>query len=587
MTQLARYGSVQLFVERARAVALDFALTADNAATIAQICARVDGLPLALELAAARVKLLPLALLLQRLSAARLSVLTGGARNLPGRQQTLRNTVTWSYDLLSPAGQAWFARLAVFSGGWSLEAAEAMTQAVAAGKGSAQSGDESASCEGENSALDMLEQLVDNSLLVRLPVTGEQARFTMLETLREYALERLSAQGELERLRDWHACYYLAVAEAAGAGLRGAQQLVWQARLVAERDNFRAALEWSLQRARARTGNETIAPGTAPSDGLLPTELCLCLAAALRPYWEWQGHLVEGRDLLEATLALPLGDWAGETLRAARAKALSEAARLVCLQDEQSRAAALAEESIALWRELDSPLGLATALLYRGWSATALGDYALAKSVYEQGLQLLSPANDVWLRAQLLFYLGAVAGFTRDFEQMRAFYAQSRELFEQVGDKSAVADVLKDQGGMAILEGKYSEAIANLQESIELSYQLGYKQFVATGLGLLGFAVGMRGEPAPTLASLQAAKLWGATIGLLGAIGSSSWLETLVPVQEMILQIRARADRQQWREAWFAGRALTEEEAIELARSTSPSEYNVSSGFQGDVEERI
>jgi predicted ATPase len=567
MTQLARCGSVQLFVERARAVVLNFALTADNAATIAQICARVDGLPLALELAAARVKLLPPALLLQRLSAARLSVLTRRAGNLPDRQQTLRNTITWSYDLLSPTGQTWFARLGVFSGGWSLKAAEAMTQAVAA---STRSEDKSGSGGDENSALDMLEQLVDNSLLVRLPVTGGQARFRMLETLREYALERLSAQGELERLRDWHACYYLAVAEAAEVGLRGPQQLVWQARLVAERDNFRAALEWSLQRAGARTGNETIAPGTTPSSGLLPAELCLRLAAALRPYWEWQGHLVEGRDWLEAALALPLGDCAGETLRTARAKALSEAARLVCLQDKQIRAAALAEESIALWRELGDSLGLATALLYRGWSATAMGDYALAKRGYEQGLQLLSPANNLWLRGQLLFYQGAVAGFTRDFEQMRALYAQSRELFEQVGDESAVADVLKDQGGMAILEGKYSEAISNLLDSIELSHQLGYKQFVATGLGLLGFAVGMRGEPDPALASLQAAKLWGANAGLMGAIGSSSWLETLIPVQEMILQIRARVDKQQWKEAWFAGQALTEEGAIELARSIAP-----------------
>jgi len=567
VTQLARYGSVQLFVERACAVALDFALTADNAATIAQICARVDGLPLALVLAAARVKLLPPALLLQRLSAASLSMLTGGARNLPGRQQTLRNTVTWSYDLLSPSRQAWFAHLGVFSGGWSLEAAEAMMQAVTA---STRSEVEDASCEDENSALDVLEQLVDNSLLVRLPVTGGQTRFTMLETLREYALERLSRQGELERLRDWHACYYLAVAETAEVGLRGAQQLVWQARLVAEQNNFRAALGWSLQRAGVRTGNETIAPGTTPGGGLPPIELCLRLVAALRPYWEWQGHLVEGRSWLEATLAPPLGDRAGETLRAARAKALSEAARLVNLQDEQSRSAALAEESIALWQELGNPVGLATALLYRGWSAIALGDYALAKSRYEQGLQLLSPVNDVWLRAQLLFYQGVVAGFTHDFEQMRAFFAQSRKLFEQVGDKSAVADVLRGQGGMAVLEGKYSEAVAILLESIELSHHLGYKQFVATGLGLLGFAVGMRGEPDPTLASLQAAKLWGASIGLLGAIGSITWLETLTPVQEMILQIRTRVDRQQWKEVWFAGHALTEEEAIELARSTFP-----------------
>src|SRR6266571_4817138 len=241
-TVLSQYGAVQLFVERAQAVVPNFALTAENGAVIAQICARVDGLPLALELAAARVKVLPPALLLERLSRARLPMLTGGARNLPNRQQTLRNTMTWSYGLLSSVEQAWFKRLGVFTGGWSLEAAEAMMQALAADL-------EDAPVSG--SLLDMLEQLVDNSLLVRLPVANGQVRFTMLETLREYALERLSAQGEFERLRDWHACYYLREAEVAEIGLRGPQQLMWLARLMADRDNFRAALEWSLQRARA------------------------------------------------------------------------------------------------------------------------------------------------------------------------------------------------------------------------------------------------------------------------------------------------------------------------------------------------
>src|SRR3989440_1927590 len=226
-TELAQYEAVQLFVERAQAVVPDFALTTENGTVIAQICARVDGLPLALELAAARVNVLPPALLLERLSRARLPLLTRGARNLPSRQQTLRNTILWSYDLLSSVEQAWFPRLGVFTGSWSLEAAEAMMQGLAADLGGA---------PDSGSLLDMLAQLVDNSLLIRLPVVGGQARFTMLETLREYALERLTAQGEFERLRDWHACYYLRIAEAAEIGLRGPQQLVWLAKITAERD---------------------------------------------------------------------------------------------------------------------------------------------------------------------------------------------------------------------------------------------------------------------------------------------------------------------------------------------------------------
>ncbi len=476
VTKLAQYGAVQLFVERARAVEPGFA-----AASIAQICARVDGLPLALELAAARVKLLSPAMLLARLSEARLSVLTRGAKNLPDRQHTMRNTIRWSYDLLTPIEQAWFARLGVFSGGWSLEAAEAMLQAIATDLD-----DEDITISGFT--LDLLEHLVDNSLLVRLPMTAGQVRFTLLETLRAYALERLNAHGELERLRDWHACYYLWVTETAEIGLRGPQQLMWQAPLVTEQDNFRAALKWLLQRARtgatmvasnpvSPTGRSTsdeeemkgvgdtasllaeplkIVPGAEP----LAVEVSLRLVAALRAYWEWQGHLVEGRGWLDAVLEVPIVEGAGRTTLAARAKALGEAARLVCLQNEQGKAVELAEASIALWRQLDNPRGLATALFYRGWPAHVQGDHELAKSLYEQGLQLLSPTNDIWLYAQLLFYLGAAAGFTYNFEQMRYYYAQSRELFEQVGDKSAIADVMKDQGGMLILEGKYTEAIA-------------------------------------------------------------------------------------------------------------------------------
>jgi predicted ATPase len=415
--QLEQYSAIQLFIERAQAVVPGFTLTPKNASSIAQMCMKVDGLPLALELAAARIKILPLAQLLARLSEAPLSMLTGGARNLPGRQQTLRDTITWSYKLLSPTEQAWFARLGVFSSGWSLEAAESMMQSITTSQLLHQT---QAGTPASGSVVDLLEHLVDNSLLVRLPITAEQMRFTLLETLREYALELLNARGEYELLRDWHACYYLAVAEAAEIGLRGPQQLVWRSQLVAERDNFRAALQWSLQQARsgycmtvsepdrlkrASTGttreiDDTTSTGTGPMEIVPPTGLPAIavsqrLAAALRPYWEWQGHLFEGRRWLDAVLALPLTEDAGRTMLAARAKALSEAARLVCLQNEQDKAVELAEASIAIWRQLDDPQGLASALLYRGWPATAQGDNELAKNVYKQGLQLLSPTDNV------------------------------------------------------------------------------------------------------------------------------------------------------------------------------------------------
>lgn len=575
---LAQYGAIQLFVERAQAVDPNFTLTAENATSIAQICARVDGLPLALELAAARVKVLSLALLLERLSMARLPVLTGGAINLPNRQQTLRNTIIWSYNLLPQEEQRWFCRLGIFNGGWSIEAVEAFMRDVR---------EDQQDTSPSLSVLEMLEQLVNNSLLVRLPITSEEMRFTMLETLREFAVERLKEQGEIERLRDWHASYYLAVAEAGEIGLRGIHQLAWLKRLATERDNFQAAFEWSLARARARkkirifshagwrssgeintfAGSEIRWQESGPAIEMSASELCLRLTAALRPYWEWQGYLVDGRDRLKVALEISLESGFEKGVLAARAKALSEMARLACLQNDQDRSVELAEESIALWQQLDDPRGLAAALFHRGWPAIALGDFALAKHLYEQGLQLLSPTGDAWLRAHFLFYLGTIAGFTKDFEQMRSFYRQAEALFGQMGDKSAIADLLKDEGGLMILEGKYTQAVTNLVKSIKMSYEMGHKQYITSALGLLGFAAGMRGEPDPHSASLQAAQLWGAADGRHNLTGFTPWSSNLSAVQDMVILIRSRVDTPDWKSAWKAGRAMNEEQAIALACS--------------------
>jgi tetratricopeptide (TPR) repeat protein len=347
-------------------------------------------------------------------------------------------------------------------------------------------------------------------------------------------LEKLSTQGMYECLRDWHAGYYLRVVEEAEIGLRGPQQLLWLERLRANQDNIRAALEWSLQ--QAKTGatihsyacepgsieeiNNTVKAVTflsreSPGKDLPAVELCLRLAAAIRLYWEWNGYLTEGRHWLNAVLEVSLEKEERESILAARAKALSEASRLVCLQNEQTRAAELAEESIALWRQLDDPCGLAMALLHRGWAAHAKGEYQLAKRVYLEGIQHVSQTRDIWLQAQLLFHLAAAEGFTSDFKQMRTYYAQSRELFEQVGDTIAIADLLKDQGGLTILEGNYSEAIGCLLRSIKMCYKLGHKQFIATGLGSLSFAVGLRGEPEPGQASIRSAQLGGKKAGLM------------------------------------------------------------------------
>jgi tetratricopeptide (TPR) repeat protein len=321
----------------------------------------------------------------------------------------------------------------------------------------------------------------------------------------------------------------------------------------------------SIEDARHAVMTEMFSSKAVSGKELPAIELCLRLASALRPYWEWQGYLVEGRSWLGAALAIPLEEGAGKATLAARAKALSEASRLECLQNEQTRAVELAEESIALWRRLDSPSGLATALLHKGWAALAMDGHGLAKSLFEQGLQLLSPTGDTWLRGQLLLYLAAAAGFTSDYEQMRSYYTQSRELFEQVGDKISVADLLKDQGGITIIEGKYSQAIEYLLKSIKLCYELGHRQFVATGLGSLSFAVGLRGEPEQGLASIYSAQLGGAAEGLMDTIGLTPWTKTY-PLAQMARQmIRSRVDEGSWNEAWAEGRGLTAEQAIDLA----------------------
>ena len=570
---LEQYGAVQLFVERAQAAMPDFVLTRANSPVVAQICARVDGLPLALELAAARIKVLTPEQLLERLSQARLSILTGGARSLPDRQQTLRETLNWSYNLLSPTEQVWFRRLAIFTGSWSLEAAEAMIQSI---------GKEREQLPSSRLPLDVLEQLVDNSLLQHAPAIERQARFTMLETLREYALEQLTTQEELELLRDWHACYYLRKAELAELGLRGPQQLAWLARLKADGDNFRAALEWSLLQARAGkeirffasfpgqksqevAGSNTLSSQNFPRASLPAIELCLRLGAALRPSWEWQGSMIEGRYWLKAALDVPLEEHAEEMALAARAKALSEYARTVVLQNDQVSAKELVEASLAIWKRLNDARGMAAALLHCGWAAHGMGDYELAARAYQEGMELISPEEDTWLYAELLFHLGAAAGFMSDYERTRACYTQSRQLFEQIGDTSAVADVWKDQGGILILESKWNESIDCLLKSIALCYELDHKQFIATALGSLTYAIGLREEPDPVTASIHSAQIKGAADGLMETIGLTPWTRTHPLAQLVLMRIRSRLTDQQWDEAWAAGRALPLEQAIELA----------------------
>jgi predicted ATPase/transcriptional regulator with XRE-family HTH domain len=580
--ELMHFGAVQLFVERARAVAPDFTLATENAPAVVKICARVDGLPLALELAAARVRVLSPAQLLELISPASLHILTKGAANLPNRQQTLRDTITWSYDLLSPAEQRWFNRLGIFTGGWSFKAVEAMMQALAT--------------EQEDKdilPLDLLERLLDNSLLVRMQVSNGDVRFTMLETLREYALEQLRDAGEFERLHDWHACYYLREAEAGELGLRGSRQLEWLERLTADRDNFRAVMAWGMQRAseglriggnpcsgKRAPGSRTEVAGSKilstrgdPYAGLSAVELCLRLAAASRACWEWQGYLPEVRGWLAVSLEATPEDVASETTRAALAKALGEAARIACFDNEPARALDLAERGIVLWRELDDPNGLIMGLFYRAWVGFTKSDYDMAESACREGLQYISAANDPWLHGQLLFYLATSIGIKGDHNQMWALHEQSRKLFEQVGDQSAIADILKDHGAAIMMTSDFDRAIKHLLESVEMSYRLRHKQFITTGMCWLSLAFGLREKPDPQQASIQSAKLEGAATALMEALDLSFWTRTHPFVQLLQQHIRSQVDEQTWQAAWEEGRSLTIEQIIDLIRRWAEGDY--------------
>ncbi len=551
-TRFLNYGSLQLFVERAQGVQPDFLLTDANVHIIAQICVKVDGLPLALELAAARIKVLPPAILLERLTSARLPMLTGGAKNLPGRQQTLRDTIAWSYNLLTPDEQRRFRQLSIFTGGWSLEAAEMLID------------------EDSETTLDFLKQLMDQSLLIRQPMAGNQARYTMLATLREYALEQLTAHGELKQIRDWHVSYYLAEVEAAEIGMRGPEQIDWMARLVADHDNIRTALEWSTQKARSSlpiqvTTRRQADPQASQDCGELPAlEVCLRLAATYRLYWEWQGELVEGREWLKTVLALPLGPDANRRMLIARAKALSEAARLVFLQNDTEEAIRLVTASITLWRELDDPRGLAIALMHRGWIAHGMGEYETARGVYEEGLRLVAVETDPWLYAQLLVPLASLMGFISEYDLMRTYYARSLALFERLGDKSSCADLLKDQGGLLILEGRYTTSIDYLLQSMKLCQELNHKQFLTTGIGWLSFAVGLSKVPNAAAAAIYSAHIRGAAESLMNEIGMTHWSDTLEFIQVVQEHIRSAVDEQAWENALAEGRTFSIEQTLEL-----------------------
>ena len=411
---LIEYEAVRLFRERAQAVKPDFEVTSANAAAVAEICVRLDGLPLAIELAAARSKVMAPEAMLRRLEQ-RLDLLTGGARDRPERQQTLRGAISWSHELLEPAEQALFRRLAVFTGGCSLEAVEEV-------------------CDGD---LDVLGSLVDRSLVRQRDAEGGEPRFDQLETLREYALERLAESGEAEAFHRRHAEYFALLAEDAEVRFQTGEETPQLGRMLdAESDNLRAALAWC---------------GTAGE-----VELELRIASALLLFWTVRGYLTEGRRWLDDALVRAAGE------PALRAKALAATAGLAYRQGDNERSREAWTEALKLYREIGDPTGTATVVGSLGNVAVGEGDLARALELYEESARLFREMGDRRRLANVVGNMGAVASMQRDYERARALCEEALVIHRDMDSNEDVVLIQHNIARIDLGSGRVAEAAAAL-----------------------------------------------------------------------------------------------------------------------------
>jgi tetratricopeptide (TPR) repeat protein len=530
------------------------------------ICARLDGLPLALELAAARTKLLSPSAMLARLES-RLQLLTGGSRDMPARQQTLRQTIAWSYDLLNEAEQKLFRRLSVFVGGCTLEAVESVCDTKE---------------DLELDVLDGMASMVDNSLVRQIEQADGEPRFVMLETIREYGLEKMAASGEERRTRRAHAAYCVVVAEEAAREDGDANSAEWVDHFQIEHDNFRAALEWLTQTGDAEWG--------------------LRLGAALFRFWEMREHLTEGRDRLGKLLKLPAatkpakarmrvllaaGVLAGEqgdykvsnalireSLEIARqledksSIAVSLNALGVLERDRGDLAAsrALMEESLGLWKELGDRLAVARSLSNLASGAKLQGDYMHARSLYRECLLIFRELGDKTGFAWALNHEGDVAREQGDSDGARSLFQQSLAAFREVGDRWGIAGSLADLGNLAREQKDYRTADALYRESIGIFQKLEHKQSVARLLEAFACAAAEQTQAGRSL------RLAGAAAALRQSIGAP-----LTPVEQGKLETILDAARRELtttagRTAWLDGWVMPIEKTIdEVLKPTAAS----------------
>ncbi len=450
---LAQYSSIALFVDRAQAIQPDFELTPGNAAVVADICARLDGLPLAIELVAARAVQLSLADISAQLNR-RLELLTEGPSDLPARHQTLRNAIGWSYELLNRQEQQLFERLSIFSGGFTLAAAEQVCV-------------DQTGPEPPSTGRIHLDALVDQSLLLQAQDELDRPRFSMLETIREYASERLAQRGEVQTLHHRHASYFLDLAESAEPQLTGPQQARWLEDLDREQNNVRAALTWAIGQAEP--------------------EIALRLSGALSRFWQLHGHISEGLTWAHAALSVPAPplETAPREVISARAKALLEAGWLARDAANFAQAKSFFEQSAALYEGLDKQ-GLANAVYALEWIEFLLGSAPPGQLLFEKSLALFRELGDKRALAMLLLNLGRLAVGQGDFARAHACFIESLKIQQERQERYGTALALGDLGELAIYQGDWSQASRYLAESHALLNELGEKQMRAWVLTKLG-----------------------------------------------------------------------------------------------------
>ena len=457
MDQLAKIPAVELFTQRAQSVKSNFSITDDNARSVAEICTRLDGLPLAIELAAARVKLFPPKVLLQRLMEAdghsSLQFLSHGPRDVPERHRTLRAAMDWSYTLLDENEQKLLQTLSVFAGGFTFAAAEAVC------------------CEALNmDVMDGLFSLLDKSLLRQEEISEDESRFTMLGLIREYAGEKLHESGREAMIKTRHSHFFLALAEKAKPKLEGPDQGLWLERLEVEHNNLRSALGWFLQQSEA--GNDSISKAAVSG---------LRLAGALWQFWDTHGYVGEGRRWLQKMVAL------SEAPTMDQVDALIGAGSLATRQSDMTEALQLFEQAEKIGREIGYKTGIAKALGGMVYVKEFLGaDDELVAALYSESLQLWREVGDKRGIATALGPLARRAASAYNFEEANTLFEESLSLFREVQDKREIAGALWNLSQIAVVLGQYDEAREKYSESLKIYEELKDLHGVATQLRGLG-----------------------------------------------------------------------------------------------------